>query len=383
MDNFVDYLSWRGDLPMRKYPFNEVDSLIFAELAYADMAGIVPDLESGKTVSLQKLASAYGASGRDQSYLVNDPKPLLLAAGKSPRFRDVRVGAYEVATDVEQQYQFAAVCFYLKDGSCYVAYRGTDNSIVGWREDFNFSFLEETCGQQQAQLYLERVAWTNDKPLRVGGHSKGGNLAVFAAAFCKSEVKERILQVDSFDGPGFNRSVVESPEYQEILDKVQLTIPESAVVGQLLINKEERQIVKSTAEGILQHDPYSWGVLGTHFVTTDHLSATGAIMDTVLHRWLEDLDDDQRANLVSAIFDSLDASGALTLSELNKNRWQGYGAVLKALVDMDPERQKSVKETLLKLGAASRDAIWEEARHSVVNFFKETLLGGREEKKDD
>ncbi len=383
MDNFVDYLSWRGDLPMRKYPFNEVDSLIFAELAYADMAGIVPDLESGKTVSLQKLASAYEASGRDQSYLVNDPKPLLLAAGKSPRFRDVRVGAYEVATDVEQQYQFAAVCFYLKDGSCYVAYRGTDNSIVGWREDFNFSFLEETCGQQQAQLYLERVAWTNDKPLRVGGHSKGGNLAVFAAAFCKSEVKERILQVDSFDGPGFNRSVVESPEYQEILDKVQLTIPESAVVGQLLINKEERQIVKSTAEGILQHDPYSWGVLGTHFVTTDHLSATGAIMDTVLHRWLEDLDDDQRANLVSAIFDSLDASGALTLSELNKNRWQGYGAVLKALVDMDPERQKSVKETLLKLGAASRDAIWEEARHSVVNFFKETLLGGREEKKDD
>ena len=93
MDNFVDYLSWRGDLPMRKYPFNEVDSLIFAELAYADMAGIVPDLESGKTVSLQKLASAYEASGKDQSYLVNDPKPLLLAAGKSPRFRDVRVGA--------------------------------------------------------------------------------------------------------------------------------------------------------------------------------------------------------------------------------------------------------------------------------------------------
>ena len=383
MDNFVDYISWRGDLSMRKSPFNEVDSLIFAELAYVDMDGIAPDPESGETISLQKLAAAYEAAGTDQSYLVNNPRELLLAAGNCPRFRDVRVGAYTVSTDVEKQYQFAAVCFYLKDGSCYVAYRGTDNSIVGWREDFNFSFLAETSGQQQAVLYLERVAWTHNKPLYVGGHSKGGNLAVYAAAFCKSEVKERIRAVYSFDGPGFNRSVVEAPAYQEILDKVRLTIPESAVVGLLLSNKEERQIVKSTAEGFLQHDPYSWGVLGTRFVTAPHLSAAGAVLDTALHRWIEDLDDEQRSDLVSAIFDSLDASGALTLTELNKNRWQGYGAVLKAFVEMDPERQKSVKETLHKLGTAGRDAIREEARQSVAAFFREALSGVRGEKKDD
>lgn len=362
MGTILDYLSWRGDISFHLCPFNEVDNLILAELAYTKMEEIVSGLDNTETVSLPELCAAYESLAYKAEGNANDAYPLLKAAAVCRRFSTIRVGGYVNLIDTERQIQFSAVCFYLEDETVYVAFRSTDNTIVGWREDFSISYLDETPGQQEAVRYLNRVGSRTQAPLRVGGHSKGGNLAIYAAAFCEQAVRERIIAVFSNDGPGFNSSVAGTEAYRGILDRVNLYIPESSLIGILLSNKKERTIIASSASGAQQHDPYTWLVERDHFVEADSRSQTSLFIDETLRRWLEELDTAQRENLVKAIFDSMDAVGVQTLAELNENRWNSYNAILKAVAEMDPQLQRDVLKTAQKLATAGRDVLWEDAQ---------------------
>ena len=334
MANILDYLDWRGDVTLEEKEFNEVDNLILSELAYADMDGIAPSPEEGGTMPLSEIWHIYQEKGTDQSYLVNNPKRLLERAASSARFGGLQLGRYVNEVDHAREIQFSAVTFYLPDGTAYVAYRGTDNTIVGWREDFNICYLNETPGQAQAVAYLNSIAEETDCPLRVGGHSKGGNLAIFAAAFCEP--------------------------------KVDLILPESSVVGILLTNDAQRRVIKSSANGPLQHDPYTWQVMGPAFVPADGLSNASLFMNEALGKWIGGLNEEQKKILVSAVFDSLDASGAQTLAEMNANKWVSYNAVLKAVREMAPEMQKEVWGILMSLATVSRDVLWNEAKRSFT-----------------
>lgn len=363
MGNILDYIAWRGDLTLLDDPFNEVDNLILAELAYTRMEEIAPCLDQAETIRVRELCEAYERMGYKAYGNSNDAYPLLRAAADSNRFRNLQLGAYTNTVDTDRDIQFSAVIFCLPDGRTYVSYRGTDNTLVGWREDFTISYLSETPGQYEAVRYLERIAARTEGPLLVGGHSKGGNLAVYAAAFCSKSTGDRVQAVFSNDGPGFNRSVVDSPEYQDVLKKVNLIIPESSLIGILLSNKSERKIIDSSASGMQQHDPYTWQVKGPRFVEAPQ-TQTSQFLDETLRRWLDDLDDSQRQNLVNAIFDSVDASGAQTFTELKAKRWASYSAILKAIKEMDPALQKDVLATAQKLAAAGRDVLLQDAQNS-------------------
>lgn len=371
MSNFLDYLDWRGDLPFTRDGFNEVDNLILSEVAYADLGGIVPGSGEAGEITLREAAERYEAEGRDQSHMANDPRALLLRAGKSERFGTARLSAYADETDLNEQTQFAAVTAGLSDGTVFVAFRGTDNTLVGWREDFNISVLSETPGQRRAARYLNEAAARQEGLLRVGGHSKGGNLAFYAAAFCDSAVKSRLLAAYSNDGPGFRREVTERALYREVFPKLKKLVPEASIVGLLLTAGEERAVVKSSAEGGQQHNPYTWQVQGSGFVRAEKLSAASLLLDEALDRWVDTLSDTERANLVSAIFDSLEASGATTLTELNANKRLSYNAVLRAVRELDPALQRDVLETMKKLALAGKDVLWNEARRSF-----DGLIGG-------
>ena len=364
MSNFLDYLDWRGDLPLTRDGFNEVDNLILSEIAYADLRGIVPAQGESGEITLREAAARYEAEGRDQSHMATDPKALLLRAGKSERFGTARLSAFVDKVDVAEQLQFAAVTAALSDGSVFVSYRGTDNTIVGWREDFNISVLTETPGQGLAVDYLNAAAALHPGFLRVGGHSKGGNLAFYAAAFCDSSVKSRILSVYSNDGPGFRRDVTERALYREIFPKLKKILPEESIIGLLLTAGEARTVIKSSAEGGQQHNPYTWQVEANHFVYAEKLSTASLLLDEALDRWVDTLGDAQRQNLVTAIFDSLEASGASTLTELNANKLLSYNAVLRAVRALDPALQRDVLETMKKLALAGKDVLWNEARRS-------------------
>ncbi len=369
MGTFLDYLAWRGDLGFDVSPFNEVDNLILAELAYTKMEEIVPGIDFAETVTIHEICSEYERLQYKVEGNANDAYPLLRAAADTDRFAGVQAGAYVNRIDTEKNIQFAAVSFYLPDGSVYIAYRGTDNTIVGWREDFTISYLSETPGQYEAVKYLERIAARTEGPLRVGGHSKGGNLAVYASAFCSEGAADRILSVYSNDGPGFNSSVAGAPEYQAVLEKVCLILPESSMIGILLSNKKQKKVIKSTANGLQQHYPYTWEVMGTGFVEAETLSQSSLFLDETLRRWVGELDENQRANLVKAIFDSMDAAGVQTLTELNADRWTSYSAIFRAILDLDPNLQKDALKAAEKLAAAGKEVLMEDAALSL----KETL----------
>ncbi|MBR3289989.1 MAG: DUF2974 domain-containing protein [Clostridia bacterium] len=363
--NMLDYIDWRGDLTFAQSGFNEVDNLIFSTLVYLNMDGLIAE-NHDRATPLEELYRLYTAAGYDQSYSVNDPLPLLTKAACAPRFKDVRVQWYVNKVDAGQQLQFAAATFILSDDLAFIAFRGTDNTLVGWREDCNFSFLTETPGQNEAVAYVNRIASRTTGDLIVGGHSKGGNFAVYGAAFCDRPVsQDRIIRVYSNDGPGFNSAIADSERYLAILNKTVKIIPDASLVGILLDNKTQRTIIQSDAKGLMQHNPYSWRVKGAAFERADERTDSSLLMDDALSEWIASLTTENKQILVNAVFDALEASGATTLREISENKWDAYSAILKAAAQMDQDSKSDIKEMLKKLLASGKDAVKNETtRHT-------------------
>lgn len=359
--NFIDYLNWRGDITFAEKGLNEVDNLIFSELAYVDMDGLPAEGEEGMT--LAQLSATCMSAENSHHYSANDPLPLLQAAAETDRFRDVIARYYVSETDDERHIQFSAVTFFYTEGEAYVAYRGTDGTIVGWREDFNMSFLDATAGQRAAAEYLDRVASLTDCRLTVGGHSKGGNFAVYAAAFCDEAVRDsRIVRVYSNDGPGFKREVAEGENIRAILPKVIKFLPDASIVGILLAGGEERRFIRSSEKGVAQHDPYSWSVMGTRFAAAESRSALSVFIEDTLSVWLSSLDDDRLRTFVDVFFDSLTATGAVTLAQINENKFSAYSAILKALGEVESDRKHEVQQMLMRLVASGVDVMKESSK---------------------
>lgn len=279
MANILEYLDWRGDLTLLERPFNEVDNLILAEICYLDFSGFVPAGFQTQQVTLLDAASAYFAAHPETNMgvLVPDQIPVLVEhAAKTARFSDVRLLGYVNRIDEKTQTQFSALTMLLPDGSAYVAFRGTDDTIVGWKEDFNMAFTPEIPAQKYAAEYLRQVSGALPfRPLLVGGHSKGGNLAVYAAVFCGQDVQNRILAVYNNDGPGFYSSLLSLPEHKPVAGKITTLLPESSVVGMLLEHEEAYQVVRSTQVGLMQHDGFSWQVKGERFEHLTELAEGG------------------------------------------------------------------------------------------------------------
>lgn len=367
MSNILDYVDWRGDLSFRERAFNDVDNLILAELAYVDLRGI---LMSGKadSISLTDAYKKYTELGIDQSYLACAPAPLFEKCAETNRFGSIIIRNFYDLHSQGQQFQFAAMTFELDDGTCYVAFRGTDNSLVGWREDLNFSFMESTPAQLCAADYLDLAAECSNAPIRVGGHSKGGNLAMFAAAFCNDSYKDRILKVYSNDGPGFNELIVENRSYQSILHKVDLIIPEGSLIGVLLFNKQEKQIVQSSAKGgASQHIPYSWLVTKDGFLQAEKQTSSSLVLDRTLDEWLRRLEPDKKKKFVDIVFDTLESTGAKTFTQINSDKWTYYNAIVKAAMKLAPDQVGTVVEVVGQLLSVS----------------KEVILGGKKKEKEN
>lgn len=363
--NILDYLDWRGDITFAERGLNEVDNLIFSTLAYLDMDGLLPD-EGSAPLTVAQLYAAYTAAGYDQSYMVNDPTPLLARCARSPRYRNVRVLWYVNRVDPAQQLQFSAATFLYRGDEIYIAFRGTDNTLVGWREDCNLSYLSETPGQREAADYVNMVAAHTTGPLTVGGHSKGGNFAVYAAAFCQPEVREqRVVKVYSNDGPGFKAEVTCTDSYLAVLSKTEKIIPDSSLVGILLSSKAERKVIHSDVKGVMQHNPFTWSVLGDRFVPADERTAASLFMDDTLSRWANSLSDENKQNLVNSVFDSLEASGAQTLNEINNNKWSAYNSFIKAIAALEPDNKSDLADTLKKLLLSGKDTAVAEAQKNI------------------
>mgnify|MGYP000845780404 FL=1 len=370
MYNILDYITWRGDLNFALSPFNDVDNLILTELAYATMENIVSGLNSEKEITLKEFSSQYKKLKYNQSYMANDPHPLISATGKSKRFGNIKLKYYVNEVNQEKEVQFSAVTFILDYKHCYVAFRGTDNSLVGWREDFILSYADESNGQNKSIEYLNYVGNNTDKNIIVGGHSKGGNFAIYASAFCQKKVSKKIKRVYSNDGPGFNQSVTEKSGYKEILPKVKLIIPEDSIIGIIMSNTEKKSVVKSNARGIKQHNPYTWSVIGTRFEKARGQSKSSLLMDDAIDRWARSMTRQQRENVICAVFNSLEASGAETFTELNSNKKIYFSKVIKSLFALNGDTKKEIMAGAVNLAKAGKDVLLEEAQKSLNTLIK-------------
>ena len=334
MPNMMDYLAWRGDVALGYSPFNDVDSLILASLSY-----LTYPAEEGL---LRDLALSVPEVDRNQFAFVHEIRAMLSAAALTERFAGIRMHHPVAVTDQDRDMQFAAVTFDLPDGSHYVAFRGTDSTIVGWREDFNMAFESPIPAQTAAVKYLTEAAARTDGPLIIGGHSKGGNLAVYAAAHAGAEIQSRIRLIYSFDGPGLDDATMASDGYANIARRIRSFVPQQSVVGLLMTYHPEYTVVKSDGVSLLQHDSFTWQVLGTDFIAVTELDVSSQLVDQTVHAWLSQVSKEQRKVFIDTIFDILEASGATTVKELLHDIPGRLPAVLKALQKVDFETAKMI-----------------------------------------
>ena len=371
MANILDYLSWRGDLTLAQSPFNEVDNLILAELSFVNFTGIVPGPGEGEGVPLHTAAEAFFRSheGGDMGMgvLVPDEIPALLRKmAECPRFREMRVNSFRDHLDVRKAEQFAAVTVELGDGSLYLSFRGTDDTIAGWKEDFLLGCQQEVPAQKKAVAYVKAVAGQYPRrKLMLGGHSKGGNLAVYGGIFVPLAIQRRISAVWSNDGPGFYGAVLETPQHARLEGRIHSIVPKSSVVGMLLEHEESYTVVDSDQTGLWQHDGFSWQVLGTGFVTLRQVSRQGRRNDLALKEWVRRLPVDQREKFVDGLFEVLTASGATTLTDLKEDGFRAAGAMVRAMKDMEKDTRDALFNAIATLFRSNIQAAVEEAREEA------------------
>lgn len=355
MPNIMDYLDWRGDLTLRASPFNEVDGLLLAELSFISFVGIAPPPGEGSAVPLSECARVWleqhDGHADELGVLVPDKIPSMLRRlAQTPRFAHLGVNAPFERLDLVREEQFAAVAFELEDGTVYVSFRGTDDTLVGWKEDFNLGFLKRIPSQEEAAAYLARVAAQYPAaPLRVGGHSKGGNLAVYSAVHVDEAVQQRILAVYNCDGPGFSEPLEGLPEHSRIASRIVTLVPQSSVVGMLLEHEQRFHIVQSVESGVQQHDGFSWQVLGAQFVRLSEPSREGRVMDETLDSWAASMDHEQRKKVADALYAVLTGTGARTLSDLTAERAKSAAALLRSYKGLDRETRRALTVALREL----------------------------------
>lgn len=350
----LEYLKWRGDLSMAASPFNAIDALIFSQLSYLHFSDALGDGAAPLRAAARKLDQLQREPGNTKAVAARHD--LLEAARKSARFGGLTVSNCADRFDSVKGMQFAAVTFDLPDGSHVLAYRGTDATVVGWREDFNMSFSCPVPSQSEAVAYLGFVASRITGPLILCGHSKGGNLALYAAACCEPSVRERITDVDLFDAPGLDAATLETDGYQAALPKVRCYVPQTSIIGQLMGVPDTYTVVRSTAVGMSQHNPFTWALDGPRFATLPALDNTSRMMKATLDDFLRDSTPETRRLFVDTLFDAMGGDGVHTLSDVT-GRWaETATTVFSTLRSLDTDTRKSALSVIGTLATSGMES---------------------------
>lgn len=347
MGNIISYLKWRGDLTLQTNPFNEVDNLVLSYLSYFDFSGIVPGPEEEGSIAIKDAAELFFLSNSRTKKMIVETD-LLEEAAKTARFGGAKLWGYEDITDNDREMtQFAALHIALEDGTDYVSFRGTDNTIVGWREDFRMGF-ETVPAQKRAVKYLEKtIEKCEKKHYRIGGHSKGGNLSVYSAMMCDAMIKEQIIKIYMNDSPGLCPAMLQEELYQQIAPKIVKIVPEFCMIGMLFEKDCPPQIVKSSLEGIMQHDALTWQVEGNQFVASDELSAKSRLYSSIFDHWIESADLEQRRTFTNDFFNALEAGGATMMTDVVKGGMEGFESILFAMANSKSESKVVVGKLFL------------------------------------
>lgn len=334
MADLREYIKWRGDLTFEQAPINEVDGLILSNMSYVDFSGIVPEHKWGEkkpffflqwmseqTISVKEASELYWSRHTEEEVKKEHPLTFMAALvlkdmACSKRFKNLELSHFISETDEDEQKQFAAVQIKLTEEEYYLAFRGTDESIVGWLEDFNMVYMPMIPSAKQAVSYVDEVMRKGGNRYYLGGHSKGGHLAFMGAIKASAGCRRQIVSVASYDGPGVDEALLKTAEYSEMVDKMVLYVPEQSLVGLLMEHREKMYVIKSSRTGAMQHDVMSWEILGPEFVKLDNVSKRSANFSSRIKKWLLTMEDDVRRDLLQILYGSVADLEIRTVSDL-------------------------------------------------------------------
>ncbi len=324
MANIIDYIGYYKNKTFDEVPFNDVDALIFAQFSYIELGKFL----SKKTmpISVYDLSTIYFASVKPENMkgrplLFRETYHLFEVMRDTERYKNILITNYKNVVDDEKQ--FGAITFKNPKKWIYIAFEGTDSSIIGWKEDFDMSHAFPVPSQQMAIDYLEEEVHFFDKNIYVGGHSKGGNLALISCMMASSFVRNRVKSIYNFDGPGVREEEYHSGAYERISKKVKMFVPAQSVVGMILYHDLNYTVVESSNKGLFQHDGMSWQCFGSFFVETE-LSEKSIRFYKEMRAFLKEIPKEERAEFVSSIFLVLDKAGITSTEKVT------FSKILKA-----------------------------------------------------
>ena len=362
MADLFDYLEWRGDLTFEQSPFCKIDGIILAQLVYINYTGLVsPDFKTQIELPQlwESLKSARDYTARcDMGPMVSAHTPELLErACRSARFAGVKACAYSELFDRQKNEQFAAITFVLPDKTCIIAFRGTDDTLVGWRENFNLGYLPKIPSQVQALDYVSEAYKALKTKLILAGHSKGGNLALHTAVYADSKIRKKINKIYDFDGPGFSSDFYQKPEFLEIKDRLCVIYPEQTIVGMIFHRPRHFEVIKSESFAVYQHDPFNWHVLGADFEKANDICRESKFFHKSLNHWIETMSIEEKENFISSLFDVIQSSEYERFSAITKNVVPASARMIKKLGKMDKEMRNAIFNSIHELSNVVRAEI--------------------------
>lgn len=363
MANIIDYLNWRGDIPFSQVPLNEIDSLILSRISYFPFDNL---FQGEEQITIKKAYQRFKKE-KDKTVLQIDDLDLFPAVAGCTRYKDLILLDYINKIDSKQEKQFSAITICLPNDILYVSFRGTDNTLIGWKEDFNMSFASHLPSQKDSIMYLNDIASKYEGDIIVGGHSKGGNLAVYAATFCNDETKKRIKVVYNEDGPGFDDDIIQTEEYQKMIRKVHTYIPQSSVIGRLLNHQETYTVVQSIANGIMQHDLYSWQVMGSKFISLEEVTSGSLLVDKTIKDWVKEVSPRQRAQFVEVLFEILNITESTTLEDLSNKKIATTRLLVKRYQSIEDDNKELISKTI----------------HALLGIIKNNVMGNISQKSNN
>ena len=356
MANIVDYIDWRGDVDFSISPFNEVDNIILCQISYLNFDGILESDFNRNGITLRELSERFVSSAdfdirSDLGAMLNKGTAALLPKlGESERFGSLRVSGYVSKIDNEAEEQFCAVTYTCDKGAAspwnVTVYRGTDDTIVGWKEDFNLGFMDIVPAQRDALIYAQSAMTALKGNFILCGHSKGGNLALYAAANLPEKLQRRLEAVYNNDGPGFPEDFFRRPQYLAIRNREHSFMPENSIVGMLFSHAEGFVTVESDGIGIMQHDPFTWHVQARNFVRLPDLNDQSKFIGKTVNEWFDELDREQKRQFVETVFGILEKTNATTNSELAENWMDNIMIMLKAMTHLDSKTREASWKTI-------------------------------------
>lgn len=375
--NIIEYVENNGIYDFREAAFCEVDSLVISQLSYLKFEGIVPGPSTGhKGVVLSdiKKNEKYDSIYRDERYREINTR-FFEALCESRRFGRLILNNFLDVIDGSLDIQFSAMTVEDEYGIKYVVFRGTDDSMIGWKEDLNMTFKTPVPAQKYSVEYLEKVASLWDGNFIVGGHSKGGNLAVYSSMSCSDSVSKRIIRIYSHDGPGFRAELLEGSCYENIKDKIVKFVPKSAVVG-MFGNVEECIVVDCEKRGVKQHNPYNWIIDGFEFRKAEHIGKISALQADAINSWAQEMTKEKWALLSDQIFGVFESAGVTNLNDFNDDFWGTLAKVRYAAENMDSDAREQIKGIFGMFKESAASVAKEEARENVINAEQSLIRAG-------